>query len=698
MWRALLASVLFTGLLAQEKDAVRVGASAVQRGGEVRAVVVGVADFKHLESAEDLTYTEDDARAFAGTLVRRSGGVIPPDHITTLLGPDATKLAVTQAIDEVLGTAGEDDTVILYFSTHGVLVGDEGYLLMWDTRPTEKLPFTSLPFRDLDSAIDRSRARNVLIFTDACHAAVSGKSLKSGPTNPVNLVLQTVGDGRGSVFNMASSLVSQPSLEGPEYCPTDEPACRGRSAFTAGLIQAMRGAADENGDGKVDLGELASRTTPLVRELTGARQTPETKGRYDQELVIAEVDPDWKARKLAEDQRRLAELRAQTEREVRQGFRQVLEEQVHRRQESARAEWTGLKGRLGSRDEALRQALVAFVAKYEQPLRVEDVLIPVDIPELALARRALADWTPDEPTAPQVPAQIAQPAAPEVVLTPREPSLERRVGPFGYPMRRIPATGPEGALIGSDGAERGRAADELQHRVTLEAYWIGEVEVTQELWRRVLAESPSAFDGCDSCPVERVSWYDALRLANALSLREGLRPAYYADARFQKPYAGGEQAVYWDRSSDGFRLPTEAEWEHAARAGEARAFQDGLQLGVDLGGSCDSGHRGEGTPRSIAWYCANSAWATRPVGQKEPNGYGLHDMQGNVWEWTWDGYGPYPAGSGPDRAGDDRASMRVLRGGAWSTEPVNMRLAARGRWAPDRRYEDLGLRLARSAP
>ncbi|MBN1419585.1 MAG: SUMF1/EgtB/PvdO family nonheme iron enzyme [Planctomycetes bacterium] len=222
------------------------------------------------------------------------------------------------------------------------------------------------------------------------------------------------------------------------------------------------------------------------------------------------------------------------------------------------------------------------------------------------------------------------------------------------PLSRIPAGEFE---MGSPDDEGGRCLDEGPvHTVRIERpLWLGKFEVTQAQWGRLMGENPSHFKGPEN-PVERVSWYDGqafLKKLNAI-------------------VEGG-----------GFRLPTEAEWEHACRAGSATRFFFGD----------DPGYK---ELRDYAWFDGNAGGKTRPVGNRKANPWGLFDMYGNVWEWCQSLYKEYPydpEGGTEDPAPKDR---RVLRGGSWYDDGRICRSAYRGRLGPGERFNYIGLRVART--
>ena len=215
-----------------------------------------------------------------------------------------------------------------------------------------------------------------------------------------------------------------------------------------------------------------------------------------------------------------------------------------------------------------------------------------------------------------------------------------------------------------------------EHPITLsKPFYLAIHPVTRGQYRAITGQSPGKFSGSDDLPVEGVSWFSALGFCNALSQRENLPPFY--------------EIVSWDPdevyvpdwNGPGYRLPTEAEWEYACRAGSKTRYPFG-----------DERRLGE-----HAWYDHNSGKKTHPVGLKTPNGFGLFDMLGNVEEWCWDSYDPaYYIGSPEhDPRGPSWTLKRVMRGGCWGSSAGGCRSAHRDWNAPDGLAYYLGLRVAR---
>ena len=206
------------------------------------------------------------------------------------------------------------------------------------------------------------------------------------------------------------------------------------------------------------------------------------------------------------------------------------------------------------------------------------------------------------------------------------------------------------------------------HIVTLAPFQILRTEVPRGMYRSVngTAERPA---GCtqDDCALVGVTWFDAVHFCNAISAAEGLTPAYSISGT----------AVSWDRTADGWRLPTESEWEYAAR------------------GNRDLLYAGSSDLELVAWTDENSGGRPHVFGEKEPNDYDLVDMSGNVWEWVWDGYGAYPSADTTNPSGDDTATQRVVRGGGWNHPGDDARVSARRSLAPSHSDTEVGFRMVR---
>ena len=224
---------------------------------------------------------------------------------------------------------------------------------------------------------------------------------------------------------------------------------------------------------------------------------------------------------------------------------------------------------------------------------------------------------------------------------------------------------------------------------------MGKYQVTQEQYQEVMGNNPSYFtvdpaneETQNRRPVEQVSWYDAIVFCNKLSIREGLKPAYRiynstdpdnwgtvptgSDAKWN--------AVSIDSGSTGYRLPTEAQWEYAAKGGN--------------GSPGNFSYSGSDNPGDVAWYNGNSGSKTHEVGKKAANGLNLCDMSGNVWEWCWDWNNSYTDETKNDPLGVSSGSYRMLRGGGWFSGAVNVRSVNRSYGMPDDRYYYIGFRLS----
>jgi len=257
---------------------------------------------------------------------------------------------------------------------------------------------------------------------------------------------------------------------------------------------------------------------------------------------------------------------------------------------------------------------------------------------------------------------------------------------IGMTLKLIPAG--EFFMGSPDDAIEAEKNEKPSHRVRItKPFYLGVYEVTQAQYEGVMGNNPSYFSAngggkdrvagqsTDRYPVENVSWLDAIQFCNKLSEKEGRKPFYEID---------GKDIRVPDWNGQGYRLPTEAEWEYACRANASTptrfSFGDNMaELGL------------------YGWFVGNSEWRTHPVGQKRQNGFGLYDMHGNVLEWCWDLYGEgyYNQSAADDPTGPAGAVDRVFRGGGWYISARGCRPAYRTWVTPEGRGSSLGFRVAR---
>ncbi|MDR1839296.1 MAG: formylglycine-generating enzyme family protein [Treponema sp.] len=232
------------------------------------------------------------------------------------------------------------------------------------------------------------------------------------------------------------------------------------------------------------------------------------------------------------------------------------------------------------------------------------------------------------------------------------------------------------------GSNSGDDDEKPVHTVTVKSFNMGKYPVTQKEWFEIMGTTiqqqrdmtdrswPLYGEG-DSYPMYYVSWLDAVEYCNKRSQREGLTPAY----------SGSGNNITCDWNANGYRLPTEAEWEYAAKGGNRDTMV------YEYSGSNSAG--------AVAWYSDNSGNSAHPVGTKAPNSLGLYDMSGNVWEWCWDWYGSYKSGAQTDPVGASSGSFRVRRGGSWFHSAQDVCSAYRMIDVPSYRGGFLGFRLVR---
>ncbi|MDR1218296.1 MAG: formylglycine-generating enzyme family protein [Treponema sp.] len=271
-------------------------------------------------------------------------------------------------------------------------------------------------------------------------------------------------------------------------------------------------------------------------------------------------------------------------------------------------------------------------------------------------------------------------------------SLETAYGQDTIPANMVRIAGGT-FTMGSPSTEVDRHDRETQHQVTIsKPFSIGKYEVTQKEWGEVMGSNPSRFKG-DNLPVEQVSWYDVIEYCNKRSEKEKLTPAYAidktrSDENNRNRWDTVKWIVTWNRNANGYRLPTEAEWELACRAGTSTPFYTGSDITTshaNYDGNYPYNNNAKGVYREKTW----------EVGSGTPNPWGLYDMSGNVCEWCWDWDGAYSGGAQTDPAGAAGDLFRVNRGGSWNYDAQDIRSVCRGGNTPSSRYDDIGFRLVR---
>lgn len=244
--------------------------------------------------------------------------------------------------------------------------------------------------------------------------------------------------------------------------------------------------------------------------------------------------------------------------------------------------------------------------------------------------------------------------------------------------------------MGSPTSENWRSKDEVQHKVSVKDFYLSKYAVTQQDYESLMGKNDSNFKGAD-LPVENITWYEAIEFCNALSKKAGLEPVYEIS----------QQQVVWNRAANGYRLPTEAEWEYACRAGTATPFYTPHSIGPK-----ECNYYGHYPYEIEANYFNSEKLQTQPGEYREktvgvasfaPNPWGLYNMHGNVGEWVWDYYGAYDLNKADNPTGPIEGSLKVYRGGGWNDFGKHLRSAYRAAFNPTHKNAAIGFRLARNS-
>jgi len=653
-------------------------APASEGGGEQdAAVVVGIENYSFLAPVPGAV---DNAKDWYRWL-KETRGV---RAVKLLTDGSATRHSILAAVEDAARRVGEGGTLWFVFIGHGAPLadGDDGVLVgaTAQQRVVDFFPNT-ISRSELLDALEQGQQDETLVVLDACFSGRQSGGAALVPDLQPALVSGTWKPKRSTVLTAAKGDQFAGPLPGER-----------RPAFSYLVLGALRGWGDRDGNRRVTVREALDYASDAMFEVVDDRtQTPSLLGPGG-ELVLArpsrpESGPDLTEfvasaspapapldsvvghvetstgsetdlLALAEEARQLRaerEAKEAREREIEAHLEAERErrydEAVDTLRADAQSEWLALAPLLEGGGPEVVRVVELYVGKYAAAaVTIDGERHPVNILQVSDAR----EWL--------------RRAAGSVVDTVVSEGLFGLVtGPHGYEM--IPIE-PGEFVLGNPLNEEHLGNDGKRHRVRLTSrYYLGATEVTQDLYESVAGENPSNKRG-PRRPVENVTWLEAVLFCNELSQREGLAPAYEIVG----------ESVDWVLDADGYRLPTEAEWEWAARGG----------------GPANTG-ASQGEPWS--WTVTAEGAIPNEVAGSEANGYGLHDMDGNVKEWVWDRYAEYPTGTATDPMGPTEGGRRVFCGCNWSYNGLKRGpLAFRGWATPDKRWSRRGFRIARSLP
>lgn len=658
-------------------EAVQMIPSEMQTPGRY-ALLIGVSDYQD-ERVPDLPACVNDAQSLKNVLLDPMHGMFLPENVTLLLNEKVTGKEVVDALDKISRKAGKDDLVIVFFSGHGA-VDERGrsYWVMHDTDIT-RLRATALPENDITELTDQIKSNRLVMLIDSCYAASTAQIGGSKSLLDLkSLYPQFTGQGRVAITASKGDQLSVviKDKQHPGY---------GFSAFSWNIISGLKGDGDADHDGVVTVSELwdyvKDRTESTARQ-QGGEQQPQLKGQLGSKFLFT-VD----GAKLIENsqlvQQSMATLKTLFMEDKITPIHYKEAEQLIKTDPAKLSETDQQKrqvyldlaeGRLAA--QYLQAALDAIETHSQRAARLEkeaseqtEQIKKNRIKELLSIVRANDNKT-DGKKALEAMNELLTLDPGNIEAQTLQKKISGYFGPnagdiiansIGMKLIYIPAGD---FMMGSPDSESGRDKDELLiPQVTISGgFYMGLYEVTQSQWSSIMGTSVSQQrnkinqswllkgEG-ETNPMYFVSWEEAVTFCEKLSQKEG-------------------------RS---YTLPTEAQWEYACRAGSRTRYSFGdndSQLG------------------DYAWYDKNGNGTTHPVGQKKPNGWGLYDMHGNVWEWCLDWYGEsyYSSSPASDPQGTGSGQCRVLRGGSWNNDS-NCRSADRGFNAPSFAFSHVGFRV-----
>jgi formylglycine-generating enzyme required for sulfatase activity len=551
-------------------------------------------------------------------------------------------------IRQMLKKASVNDLSLIYYAGHGKQdLYGRLCLAMTNTR-IDLLEDTSVPLERIKTMMTESPLKKKVLILDCCFSGLAGDAFRSGVDDQLNMISR----GGGTYIMTATD----------KYESARERESEGHGVFTRHLIEGIRtGDADLNEDGWITMDELYNYVHDQVCQ-EGCQEPMKWNMNVKGEVVIARSGKSMGKKRYTQIRDRLLDLARQdilTDAMLSQAI--AVNAMKVSDMSGDQLRYHELLSRFQDRDITGSEFIIEWHKLSELTHKGGHEKVRIPVPKTL------------KPPVQESGGEKKDEASPQTRIT----------NNFGMEFVYIQ---PGTFKMGSPSDEPGRFNHETLHEVTLtRAFYMQTTPITQGQWQQLMGSNPSFFKACGStCPVENVSWNDVQEFIKKLNDQEG-------------------REVY--------RLPTEAEWEYACRAGTTTALYSG-PIKIE-------GERNAPALDPIAWYGGNSGveyeggydssgWkekqyshkraGTHPVSQKQPNARGLYDMIGNVWEWCEDWYGNYPDRPITDPTGPDKGSNRVLRGGSWNSYARHCRSANRDRSAPGVRLDLLGARLARSLP
>ncbi len=606
-------------------------ASAAMFNAKYYALVIGNNNYKNLPK---LKTAVADASEVERILKEHYG-------FETKLLLDATRKEILSSINDFRKKLGQNDNFLIYYAGHGEFekISGKAYWLPVDAQKDD--PVDWIMADDITSNIKRIASRHILVVSDSCY---SGTLTRAAATD-----LTT----KGSREEFVKKMMERPSrtlMASGGNEPVADEGSGGHSVFAAAILDAL-----EDADKNVFTAEEMFHSRVKVVVAGKSEQVPEyndirNSGHEGGDFVFQHSRPVKETAQEASVQ--TPDLGLQPEPEPLVPVKEPkdidfsLEELEKKRLE--REQQMGIKSEKTFLDTRTQKMKTAFnkVVEYERKkIKPEDK---------AEAWKYFKDtFNEDNPYSQEDDAmrQKAKEQTEHWLAMAKRPKATSGKGMEGMVFVK------GSCFEMGDTFGDGESYEKPAHAVCVADFYMGEAEVTQAEWQDIMGNNPSYFKGCDTCPVENVAWNDVQEYIKKVNQKTGRN----------------------------YRLPTEAEWEYAARSGGKKEKWAGTGAESELG--------------EYAWYGDNSEKKTHPVKQKKSNGLGLYDMSGNVWEWVSDWYNAsYYEGSPKNNPnGPSSGSEHALRGGSWLDNPKRFRLTSRSWHYPVYRDNRFGFRLASSA-